>query len=65
MAPKIKSTVLTRVVQPFFHVKFVMKWGVGLYRGAGSDTKITKLNIAQNTLFNLVFFVCVHDTSIA
>ncbi len=30
------------IVPPFFHVKFVLKWGVALCTGARSDTKIPK-----------------------
>ncbi len=47
------------IVPPFFHMKFVRKWGVGLYTGERSDTKIHKLNTAHNTLF-LSQFVFVY-----
>ena len=32
------------IVPPFFDMRFVLKLGVGLYTGAGSDMKIPKLN---------------------
>ncbi len=30
------------IVPPFFHVKFVLKWGVGLYTGTKSNKKFSK-----------------------
>ena len=35
---------------------FVLKWGVGLYTGAGCDTIFPKLNIAHNSVLGSICF---------
>ncbi len=48
------------IVPPFFQVKFVLKWGVGLYTGTKSDKKFSK-----SYVFGLPFsFAYIHTPTV-
>ena len=45
---------------PFFHVKFVLKWGLGLYTGARSDMIIAETMISDYSLYNKLIFMIAY-----